>query len=279
MSLRDPPCGDSLVRQLYFSLRRLPDGGSALAGSDGLNRLLIASLDRFGPLREGVRERLATCSLSVETVQAGELIFAAGARSQLRLLAKGLAIKETTLREGGRQIFGIATPGDLIDLAGLYVGIDHDVRALGPCEVRKVGARELKSILQDHASLLGAVCRAALTEARAQRNWMVSLGRRSAVARTANLLCEIYWRQMSLALARDGECAFPAVQVDIADALGLSVVHIHRVLRTLRDDGLATLRNGVLRIQDWDRLAAIAGFDPERLRPQRDHEDPSPSRA
>lgn len=241
-----------------------------------MNRLLIASLDRFGPLREGVRERLAACAVSAETFQAGDLIFAAGARSQLRLLARGLAIKEMALPDGARQIYGIATPGDLIDLGGLFTGIDHDMRALGPCEVRKVTPRELKSMLQDHASLLGALCRATLTEARTQRNWMVSLGRRSAVARTANLLCEIYWRQRSLALAKEGECAFPAVQVDIADALGLSVVHIHRVLRALREDGLASLRNGVLRIQDWDRLTAVAGFDPELLRPQRDQEDPPP---
>lgn len=238
-----------------------------------MNRLLIASLDRFGPLCEGVRERLSSCAVSIETFKAGELIFAAGARSQLRLLAKGMAIKETTLQDGGRQIFGLSTPGDLIDLGGLFVGIDHDMRALGPCEVRKVGARDLKSLLQDHASLLGAVCRVALTESRAQRNWMVSLGRRSAAERTANLMCEIYWRQMSLALARDGECALPALQIDIADALGLSSVHIHRVLRTLRDDGLATLRNGVLRIHDWDRLVALAGFDPNLLRAQRDQED------
>lgn len=255
-------------------MHRAPNGAFRRVGRSGLNRLLIASLDRFGPLREGVRERLSTCAISVETFKAGELLFAAGAGSQLRLLAKGLAIRETALADGGRQILGIATPGDLIDLGGLFAGIDHDMRALGPCEVRKVGSRDLKSMLQDHASLLGAVCRVALTEARAQRNWMVSLGRRSAVGRTANLMCEIYWRQMSLALARDGECAFPALQVDIADAMGLSAVHIHRVLRTLRDDGLATLRNGVLRIHDWDRLTSVAGFDPQLLRAQRDHEDP-----
>ena len=53
-------------------------------------------------------------------------------------------------------------------------------------------------------------------------------------------------------------------------ALGLSVVHVHRVLRTLRDDGLATLRNGVLRISDWEALSRLGGFDPERLRPQQE---------
>jgi CRP-like cAMP-binding protein len=119
---------------------------------------------------------------------------------------------------------------------------------------------------------VAALCRAVLTDARIQRNWMASLGRRSAAARTANLLCEIYWRQKSLALAKDGRCALPAVQNDIADALGLSAIHIHRVLRTLRDEGLATLRNGALHIQDWDRLAALGAFDPDVLRPQCDLE-------
>jgi len=237
-----------------------------------LSRLLVASLDRFGPLRDGVRERLAASCLKTETFEPGQVILAAGGRSKLRLLARGLAIKVASLPDGGRQIFALAVPGDLLDLAGLFVGCDHDVRALGPCEVRAVSSGELKAMLQDHPSLLAVLCRAVLTEARVQRNWMASLGRRSAAARTANLLCEIYWRQKSLALAKDGQCALPAVQSDIADALGLSTIHIHRVMRALRDDGLATLRNGLLHIQDWERLSALAAFDPGVLRPQCEHE-------
>lgn len=233
-----------------------------------MNRLLIASLDRFGPLREGVRERLSACAPTSETFEAGDLILTPGERSCLRLLARGLAVKQTVLGDGGRQIFSVATPGDLIDLAGLFVGVDYEVRALAPCEVRKFSALELRAMLSDHASLLATLCRAVLTEARAQRNGLVSLGRRSAAARTANLFCEIYWRQKTLGLASDNRCALPAVQGDLADALGLSVVHIHRVLRSLRDDQLAAIKNGVLQILDWDRLAALGGFDPEVFRPQ-----------
>jgi CRP-like cAMP-binding protein len=243
-----------------------------------LSRLLAASLDRFGPLRDGLRERLTTCCQKTETFTPGQVILAAGGRSKLRLLARGLATKEAVLPESGRQIFAVAVPGDLIDLAGLFVGCDHDVRALGACEVRAVSSGDLRAMLQDHPSLMAALCRAVLTEARVQRDWMASLGRRSAAARTANLFCEIYWRQKSLALANEGRCALPAVQGDIADALGLSSIHIHRVLRGLRDDGLATLRNGTLHIQDWERLAALAAFDPAVLRPQSDPEGVSPTR-
>lgn len=237
-----------------------------------MNRLLIASLDRFGPLGESVRERLTTCAVTTATFDPGQTIMAPGERSNLRLLARGLAVKQTILPDGARQIFGIAAPGDLIDLGGLFTGIDHEVRALGACEVRTVSSHDLRSLLEDQTSFVSAVCRAVLTEARAHRNWMVSLGRRSAAARTANLLCEIYWRQKTLALAKDGRCALPAVQGDIADALGLSVVHIHRVLRALRDDGLASVKNGVLQIQDWDRLAELGAFDAEALRPQTDQD-------
>ncbi|MET3666527.1 Crp/Fnr family transcriptional regulator [Caulobacter sp. 1776] len=237
---------------------------------------MIASLDRFGPLRESVRERLSGCSLSTETFESGALIVGRGERSHLRLLARGLAVKQTVLGDGARQIFGLATPGDLIDLGGLFAGLDFEVRALGACEVRKTTPGELKAMVQDHPGFLAAVCRAVLTEARAQRNWMVSLGRRSALSRTANLLCEVYWRQKTLALAEDGHCALPAVQSDLADALGLSVVHIHRVLRVLRDDGLARLRNGVLQIQDWDRLAALGDFEPAVFAPQSEIADHGP---
>jgi hypothetical protein len=109
-----------------------------------------------------------------------------------------------------------------------------------------------------------------MTEARLQRNWMVGLGRRTALARTANLFCEIYARQKVVAFAQEGRCPFPALQSDIADALGLSVVHTHRVLQSLKKMGLATLRDGQLSILDWDGLAALAEFDPECFRPQYD---------
>lgn len=235
-----------------------------------MNRLLVASLDRFGPLRESVRDDLMACSQEATRFEPGQVIVAAGAHARLRLLARGLAVKQQVSPESGRQIFGVAIPGDVIDLGGLYAGLDYEVRALGACEVRMTTARELHTMLRAHPSLLAALCRAVLTEAQQQRNWMVGLGRRTALARAANLLCEVYWRQTALRLAGDGKCDFPAVQADIADALGLSVVHVHRVLRTLRDDGLATLRNGVLRISDWEALSRLGGFDPERLRPQQE---------
>jgi CRP-like cAMP-binding protein len=235
-----------------------------------MSRLLIASIDRFGPLQNDVRDSLNDITAEVEMIAAGQTIVPPGAPSRLRLLSRGVALRQHVLADGGRQILGFATPGDLLDLSGLFTGADHEVRALGPCEIRQISAHAVRLLIRRHPSLLAALCRAVMTESRVQRNWMVGLGRRTALARTANLLCEIYARQAVVALARDNRCAFPALQSDIADALGLSAVHTHRVLRSLTKMGLATVRDGELAIHDWEGLAALAEFDPEALRPLHD---------
>jgi CRP-like cAMP-binding protein len=235
-----------------------------------MSRLLIASIDRFGPLHNDVRDSLADTTQETVQVAAGQPIVTPGAPSRFRLLSRGVAVRQHVLADGGRQILGFAVPGDLLDLSGLFTGNDHEVRALGGCEVRQTSTREVRAMVRRHPSLLAALCRAVMTEARVQRNWMMRLGRRTALARTANLFCEIHARQKALALVQENRCAFPALQSDIADALGLSVVHTHRVLQSLKKMGLAMLRDGQLTILDWDALAALAEFDAECFRPLHD---------
>jgi CRP-like cAMP-binding protein len=235
-----------------------------------MSRLLVASIDRFGPLQNDVRDSLMDITQNVVQVAAGRTIVAPGEPSRFRLLSRGVAVRQHVLADGGRQILGFAAPGDLLDLSGLFTGNDHEVLALGPCEVRRTSIQEVRAMIRRHPSLLAALCRAVMTEARMQRNWMVGLGRRTALARTANLFCEIHARQKVVALVEENHCPFPALQSDIADALGLSVVHTHRVLQSLKKMGLATLRDGRLTILDWDGLAALAEFDPDCFRPQHD---------
>ncbi|HWW27570.1 MAG TPA: Crp/Fnr family transcriptional regulator [Caulobacter sp.] len=233
-----------------------------------MSRLLIASLDRFGPLDVAARASLAACPHSVTAFEPGQAIVAVGDRCRLRVMSKGLAVRQHVMRDGGRQILGLVTPGDVIDLAGLYSGFDHEIRALSPCEVRHTTSEDVRAVVRAHPDLLAALCRALLTEAKLQRAWIVGLSGRSALGRAAHLFCEIYARQAVVALAAAGRCQFPASQADIAAALGLSVVHTHRLLQRLKASGLASLRSGVLTISDWDGLAALAEFDPSYFKPQ-----------
>ncbi len=233
-----------------------------------MSRLLIASIDRFGPIHSAARVSLGNCSQADLQVSARQIIVERGAPSRFGVLTQGVAVRQQVLVDGARQILGFVTPGDLIDLSGLFAGADHEVRALSACEIRQTTAEEVRALISRHPTLLAALCRAVMTEARMQRNWMVGLGRRTPTARTANLFCEIYRRLEMVALAQDGRCLFPALQSDLADALGLSVVHTNRVLKSLNADGLATLRSGRLTILDWDGLAALAQFDPASFRSQ-----------
>lgn len=235
-----------------------------------MNRLLIASIDRYGPLDEAARVALNACSQSIIQIKPGGMIVAPGARTQLQLLVRGVAVRQHILADGGRQILGFATPGDFLDLSGLYGEADHEVRALGPCEVRHATAKESRTLAAQHPSLLAALLRIVMTEARLQRNWLVGLGRRTAQARMANLFCEIYARQEIVGLASGGHCAFPAVQADVADALGLSVVHTHRLLQSLKKMEAAQLQDGELTITNWARLASLGEFEPHLLRPVRE---------
>lgn len=234
-----------------------------------MNRLLIASLDRFGPLDDAARQALDACAMSSLQVKPGDLIVGLGARFQFRLLARGVAVRQHILADGSRQILGFATPGDLLDLSGLYGRADHEVRALGACEARFTTLKETRA-LSRLVSLQSALLRIVMTEARLQRNWLVGLGRRTALARMANLFCEIYARQEIVALAKGGRCAFPALQADVADALGLSVVHTHRLLQTLKKMEVARLHDGELTITDWTRLARLGEFQAHLLRPVHD---------
>ncbi|KMO13889.1 Crp/Fnr family transcriptional regulator, partial [Methylobacterium platani] len=97
------------------------------------------------------------------------------------------------------------------------------------------------------------------------REWMTSMGRRSAGASVAHLFCELYLKLEVVGLARDHTYQLPLTQQDVGDARGLSNVHVNRVLRDLRESGLISWRRGGLEITDWQELAKLCDFDPTYL--------------
>ncbi|GJE44142.1 hypothetical protein AEGHOMDF_3328 [Methylobacterium soli] len=97
------------------------------------------------------------------------------------------------------------------------------------------------------------------------REWMTGIGRRTAHGRVAHLLCELYLKLHAIGLAEHFRCDLPITQVDIGDALGLSNVHVNRMLQDLRARGLIALRGRSLAIEDWVALTRVAEFDPTYL--------------
>lgn len=228
---------------------------------------LIRKLERLGTLTDEDRQALEVLPLSPRPVEADRDLAHDGERiSQCSLLIEGFACRYKALEDGRRQIVSFHIPGDVLDLTSLLLGeMDHGLSTLTPVKVVAIAHATVLGWMRTHPNLAQLLWRAALIEAAIFREWVVSVGRRTARERTAHLLCELVVRMRAVDLARGYTCDLPITQVELADALGLSNVHVNRTLQELRGDGLIELGGGTLVVRDWDALTATAEFDPRYL--------------
>lgn len=199
-----------------------------------------------------------------EWVPAGRVIDREGdAPGVINALLSGIACRHKDFSDGRRQIIAILLPGDMArDPAGALRPADHHVRTLTRAKVVKIPARRFGSVVASHPGIERALEIAAVLEAALLRAWIVNLGQRRAHERLAHLLCEIAHRMITVDLRRpDGSFELPLTQKDLGMALGLSSVHVNRVLQQLRAEPVLEFAGGVLRIHDLARLEAIANFD------------------
>ena len=161
---------------------------------------------------------------------------------------------------------GFYVPGDIPDLQSLRLDVmDHSVGALVRSSIALIPHQSLQDTLRRHPNLGDILWRDSLIDAAMFREWMIGLGRRSAYQRIAHLLCELQVRMKAVGLAKDNGCDLPVTQSEFGDALGLSTVHVNRVLQDLRRDGLIILRGSTLTIPDWEALKSAGEFDPAYL--------------
>jgi len=134
------------------------------------------------------------------------------------------------------------------DLQTLYLNvIDHDVVALGECLVAFVGHDVLRQVLRERPRVADALHRDMLVDAAIFREWILNVGQRDALTRTAHLFVEIFTRLKLVGRVRDGVFDFPISQTQLGDALGISAIHTNRVLRE------ACLSSQVGRSKCWMR--------------------------
>ena len=178
------------------------------------------------------------------------------------LIVSGFVARYKDLSNGQRQITDIHVAGDFTDLHGfLLKRLEHHVGTLTPIRMAFVPHERLTRISEEQPHLLRMLWLSTLIDSAIQRERMLSVGRRSAVARIAHLMCELYTR-LGLVNEVDGlTFALPITQIDIADATGLTSVHVNRMLRELRDRGLMTFRNAMVEIHDLAGLERLADFD------------------
>lgn len=178
------------------------------------------------------------------------------------ILASGWASSCKILPDGSRQIVDFQIPGDFLGLRSVLLHTsDHSIEPIVDIEVSEVLIGDLLEAFANTPRLATAVLWAASRDEAMVVEHLVGLGRRQAVERMAHFLLELGARLELVGMgSREGfDC--PLTQYLLADALGLSAVHVNRVLRQLREDGLATFRNGRVSFHDYGRLCALAEFD------------------
>jgi CRP-like cAMP-binding protein len=178
----------------------------------------------------------------------------------------GTACRFRLLGDGRRQILTLLIPGDFYDLhAFLLDAADHSVGALTPVCVALMQQEAVSEAIAHNTRIAAALWWSAMQEAAMLRERVVALGRRDARGRVAYLLCEFLWRHMAVGLAEGHTVEFPLRQHEIADALGLTPVHVNRVLQEFRASRLITLDRRRLTIHDVWGLQARAELSPDYL--------------
>jgi CRP-like cAMP-binding protein len=184
------------------------------------------------------------------------------------VLLSGIACRVFDFRNGHRQILAFMLPGELVG-AGPR-GDDHLgcwTRALTLTSVAVISLDDLTRLQKDIPAFRSMLESAARRRSAITQQWLLNLGRRDGVTRTAHLLCELYFRLQLAGPAQAGECELPITQTELGDALALTPVHVNRVLREIRLSGLATIQKSRLIVHDLEKLQQLAQFDPGYLGP------------
>lgn len=228
---------------------------------------LLAMLERRDALTQAERDALARLSWRERRYKDGEEMIAETSRpNESCLLVEGLAARSRYLSNGNRQLTALHVPGDFVDLHGFLLKVmDHAVMALTPVTVAYVPHREVKRLVADMPHLGRMLFLTVALDAAMQRNWIACMGRLEPVRHLAHLVCELYRRLEVVGLVESGGFDFPLTQAEIADFVGLSIVHTNRSLQELRATGFVTWQGNRIVIRNWDALAELADFDPTYL--------------
>ena len=236
-----PECADErnpLLVKLQTATDLSPDDIAALAS-------LCDDVREFGPRRSIIRE---------------------GDRPErVHLIVEGWAARYKIVPGGARQITAFLIPGDFCDLHVTILGeMDHSISTLTAARIAFVSRGRIEALI-GRPEIARAFCWATLVDEAVLRAWIVNAGRRDAFEAVGHLICELHVRMKNVGLAAGHRFELPLTQEEIADALGLTPVHVNRVLRRLRSEALITLRRGILEILDYRRLEKACGFNANYL--------------
>jgi CRP-like cAMP-binding protein len=229
---------------------------------------LVRKLEQFVRLSPADRAMLArAASERVRNFAPRADIAREGDRpTEVHLILTGWACRYKQLEDGRRQIVSFFLPGDICDLNVFILReMDHSIGTITSVTIADLSRDFFEEISASYPRIASAFWWESLVNSAIQREWTMSLGQRTASERMAHLFCEIFFRLRLAGLTQGDSCDFPLTQADLADATGLSKVHVNRTLQELRSTELISLKGKSLRIPNLERLMNAGLFNANYL--------------
>ncbi|MBV9394429.1 MAG: Crp/Fnr family transcriptional regulator [Methylobacteriaceae bacterium] len=232
-----------------------------------LNRL-VRKLEADGrELAPAEKEAVLRLPFTLKEVRADHDIVRQGDRpTQCCLVIDGFLCRYKMLPDGERQIVSFHVPGEIPDLQSLFLGkMDHALTTISPSTVAFIAHEAMNALIEGQPKIGRLFWRETLIDAAIFREWIVNTGSRDAYARIAHLLCELFHKLQAVGLTKGTSFGCPITQTEVADATGLSTVHVNRSVQELRGNRLIEWERGTCTILDLQALEDAAMFEPEYL--------------
>jgi len=229
-----------------------------------LNAILpfIERLKRMTALSDNDAELVQQLPIEYKAFRGDPIVVTGQRPSVCSLIIDGFVLRSKQTADGRRQILSIHQPGDIPDLQSLYLHVmDHDVMPAGEAMLGLIPHDDLRELVRKAPTVAEVLWRDTLVDAAIFREWILNVGQRDAAGRLAHLFLELFYRARLIGRAKDMSFRLPLTQVDLADAAGVTSIHVNRMLQDLRSQGLVELRKGNVTICDEAKLRALAGFD------------------
>jgi len=233
----------------------------------GQHTSLVRKLSGLNELSPEDISAIQTLPIRKRRLKAGTFIVAEDQLvSECCLLLTGFACRNKLAKDGRRQIVSFHLAGDILDIQHLFFErADHNLQVITDADVAFIPMSALRDLVRESAQIAIALWRDCLVDASIFREWVLNVGRRPAAGRISHMLCEFVARCLSAGITKTSAMILPMTQEYIADATGLTSVHVNRVLRQLREGGLIEGAGRTFKIADWDGLRQFADFRPGYL--------------
>ncbi len=228
---------------------------------------LLANLELRSPLSPADRETILNLPCTLKSLAPGSYLAREGEPpTACGVLISGFAYRQKLTGDGGRQILSIHIPGEALDFQNIFLNsADHSVQMLTRGQVALLLRTDIQKAARGSAAIAHAMLINVLVEASIFREWILNVGRRDAKSRLAHVLCELAVRLDAHGLTEEMGYHLPMTQAELADALGLTPVHLNRVIRALEVDGLLIRTKRDLSFPEWERMRDLADFNDRYL--------------